>query len=83
MDTDHMQIVGQLEAVWKKFGSYPVLDGISLEIRAGEVTALLGPNGAGKTTTVGLLTGRLTPDGARSTCSGSSPRARSPALAWA
>ena len=62
MDTDHMQIVGELEAVSKKFGSHTVVDGISLEIRAGEVTALLGPNGAGKTTTVGLLTGRLIPD---------------------
>ncbi|MDV3459204.1 ABC transporter ATP-binding protein [Sphingomonas sp. HF-S4] len=57
-----MQIVGQFEGVSKKFGGHTVLDGISLEIRAGEVTALLGPNGAGKTTTVGLLTGRLTPD---------------------
>ncbi|WP_116089530.1 ABC transporter ATP-binding protein [Sphingomonas crusticola] len=62
MGRDHMQIVGQLEAVSKKFGSYTVLDGIDLAIRAGEVTALLGPNGAGKTTTVGLLTGRLTAD---------------------
>ena len=62
MDSDHMQIVGRLDAVTKKFGSHLVLDGISLEIRAGEVTALLGPNGAGKTTAVGLLTGRLTPD---------------------
>lgn len=62
MGTGHMQIVGEFEAVSKKFGSRTVLDGVSLEIRAGEVTALLGPNGAGKTTTVGLLTGRLTPD---------------------
>jgi ABC-2 type transport system ATP-binding protein len=37
------------------------LDGISLEIRAGEVFGLLGPNGAGKSTTVGILTTRIAP----------------------
>jgi ABC-2 type transport system ATP-binding protein len=37
------------------------LDGISLEIHAGEVFGLLGPNGAGKSTTVGILTTRVAP----------------------
>jgi ABC-2 type transport system ATP-binding protein len=39
------------------------LDGLSLEINAGEVFGLLGPNGAGKSTTVGILTTRVRPTG--------------------
>lgn len=37
------------------------LDGVSLEVRPGEVFGLLGPNGAGKSTTVGVLTTRIRP----------------------
>ena len=39
------------------------LDGISLEVTAGEIFGLLGPNGAGKSTTVGILTTRVRPTG--------------------
>jgi ABC-2 type transport system ATP-binding protein len=39
----------------------PALDGLSLEILAGEIFGLLGPNGAGKSTTVGVLTTRVRP----------------------
>ena len=37
------------------------LDGISLQVDAGEIFGLLGPNGAGKSTTVGVLTTRVRP----------------------
>jgi ABC-2 type transport system ATP-binding protein len=39
----------------------PALDGLSLEVRPGEIFGLLGPNGAGKSTTVGVLTTRVRP----------------------
>ena len=54
-----MASVAQLRGVTKFYGKQRVLDRISLDVRAGEVTALLGPNGAGKTTCVGIITGRL------------------------
>ena len=41
------------------------LDGISLEVRPGEIFGLLGPNGAGKSTTVGVLTTRVCPTSGR------------------
>jgi ABC-2 type transport system ATP-binding protein len=44
----------------KKF-EVVALDGISLEMRAGEVFGLLGPNGAGKSTAIGVLTTRTRP----------------------
>src|SRR6476469_7521107 len=48
----------------KKF-EVKALDGISLEIRPGEIFGLLGPNGAGKSTTIGILTTRTEPSGGR------------------
>ena len=39
------------------------LDGVSIEVHAGELTALVGPDGAGKTTLIRLMAGLLTADG--------------------
>ena len=41
------------------------LDGLSLEVRPGEIFGLLGPNGAGKSTTVGIVTTRIRPTSGR------------------
>jgi ABC-2 type transport system ATP-binding protein len=41
------------------------LDGLTLEVHAGEIFGLLGPNGAGKSTTVGILTTRVRPTAGR------------------
>lgn len=45
----------------KQFDEFIAVDGVSLEVPAGQVLALLGPNGAGKTTTVRMLTSVLRP----------------------
>lgn len=41
----------------KQYGIVKALDGLSLEVKQGEVFGLLGPNGSGKTTTLGILLG--------------------------
>ncbi len=45
----------RFERVFKQFGRFPVLDGLSLEIEAGEFFGLVGINGAGKTTCIKAL----------------------------
>lgn len=46
----------------KRYGDVVAVDGLDLEVRAGECFGLLGPNGAGKTTTIEILEGLLEPD---------------------
>jgi len=46
----------------KKYGKKIAVNGISLEVKTGEVVGLLGPNGAGKTTTFYMIMGALKPD---------------------
>jgi ABC-2 type transport system ATP-binding protein len=55
----------RLEAVHKRYGDVLAVDGLDLEVRAGEILGLLGPNGAGKTTTVAIAPGLLMPDAGR------------------
>jgi ABC-2 type transport system ATP-binding protein len=49
------------EDLSKQFGDFWAVDGVSLDVRPGQVMALLGQNGAGKTTTVRMLTSVLRP----------------------
>lgn len=53
------------EGLVKQFGSVRAVDGVSLEVRPGEVVGLLGPNGSGKTTALRMLAGILTPTAGR------------------
>jgi len=54
----------------KHFGKLRAVDGISLEVKEGEVFALLGPNGAGKTTTISMLCGLLRPTSGKASVAG-------------
>jgi ABC-2 type transport system ATP-binding protein len=51
-----------LRDIRRRFGQTIAVDGLTLEVRAGEVFGLLGPNGAGKSTTIAIATGLLLPD---------------------
>jgi ABC-2 type transport system ATP-binding protein len=45
----------------KRFGGLTAVDGVSFDVRPGEVLGYLGPNGSGKTTTVSMVVGLLQP----------------------
>ncbi len=53
------------ESLTRRFGDFIAVDGISFEIRAGEIWGFLGPNGAGKSTTIRMLCGVLKPSAGR------------------
>jgi putative spermidine/putrescine transport system ATP-binding protein len=55
----------RLEAVRKSYGDVVAVDGVDLEIHAGEFFTLLGPSGSGKTTTLRLIAGFERPDEGR------------------
>jgi len=55
----------RVEGLSKRYGELRAVDGISFELRPGEIYGLLGPNGAGKTTTLSMVSGLLKPDEGR------------------
>jgi ABC-2 type transport system ATP-binding protein len=58
----------------KRYGAVTAVDGLDLDVRAGETLALLGPNGAGKTTTVECCEGYRSPDAGSVRVLGLDPR---------
>ena len=49
----------------KQYGAFTAVDGISLDVKPGEIHGFLGPNGAGKTTTLCMIAGLLKPTSGR------------------
>ncbi|MBF6605058.1 MAG: ABC transporter ATP-binding protein [Chloroflexi bacterium] len=66
-------MVASVHDLVKRYGGRTVLDGLTFDIRRGELLALLGPNGAGKTTTIEILEGYRRLDGGFATVLGRDP----------
>ena len=53
------ELIVQAKDLTRRFGKLDAVNGLSFDVRRGEIFGLLGPDGAGKTTTLRLLTAIL------------------------
>jgi len=56
--------------LFKRYGQFTAVDGVTLDVQPGEIHGFLGPNGAGKTTTLRMIAGLLKPTAGRVTVNG-------------
>ena len=63
--TETTSMVLRSEGLVKKYGKRTVVNGVSFDVKQGEIVGLLGPNGAGKTTSFYMTTGLVVPNGGR------------------
>jgi branched-chain amino acid transport system ATP-binding protein len=54
-----------VDALVKRFGGFRALDGLSFDLKPGEILGLVGPNGSGKTTCINVISGLYAPDGGK------------------
>jgi ABC-2 type transport system ATP-binding protein len=60
----------QVEQLVRKFGDFTAVNGITFEVKPGEIFGFLGPNGAGKSTTISMLCTLLCPTSGRAAVNG-------------
>ena len=63
--TQNEGLVLRTEGLIKQYGKRTVVNGVSFDVKQGEIVGLLGPNGAGKTTSFYMTTGLVVPNGGR------------------
>ena len=69
-ETGTRQTVVKVENLSKTFGPLKAVDGVSFEVKEGEIFGFLGPNGAGKSTTINVLTTLIRPSGGKAEING-------------
>ncbi len=62
MEMSDASLILEARGLSLSYGARTAVEGVTLELRRGEVLGFLGPNGAGKSTTMRMLTGNLRPD---------------------
>jgi ABC-2 type transport system ATP-binding protein len=72
-EEENMSVI-VVEDLLKYYQDVRAVDGISVEVREGEIFGFLGPNGAGKTTTIEIIEGYKTADSGRAMVLGLDPR---------
>jgi branched-chain amino acid transport system ATP-binding protein len=55
------EVMLEVRGLTKQFGGFRALNGVSFEVREGEILGLIGPNGSGKTTAFNCISGALAP----------------------
>jgi len=60
----------KVDGLVKRFGGFRALDGLTFNLRKGEIIGLVGPNGSGKTTCINVISGLYPPDGGDVTFAG-------------
>jgi ABC-2 type transport system ATP-binding protein len=69
-----MDTIVQVDSLRKTYGATVAVDGISFDVREGEIFGMVGPNGAGKTTTIECLEGLRKPDAGKVSVLGVDPQ---------
>ena len=72
-------MIVRADGIWKRFGQFAALQGLSFSVPEGSTFALIGANGAGKTTTIKVLMNILEPTAGAATVLGVNTRMMSPA----
>jgi len=67
---EELQLAIEADGLSKSFAALRAVDGLSFNVRAGEIFGLVGPDGAGKTTAMRMLAGILPPDAGRAMVAG-------------
>ena len=65
-----MKTVLAAEGLTKRFGGIAAVEGVSFEVREGEILGIIGPNGSGKSTLFNCILGQLLPDAGAVTLDG-------------